>query len=102
MFVIERNGSAWLCSTAIKAFEVDAVQLRIQGDIKNFAVFQQRLDNFEILDIGVIKVYKCSEVSKCSECIKYKCCKILQAVQETAQAHNEWVKWVEDSGGYVF
>lgn len=103
MFAIERGKSAvWLCKSAIEAFQVDAIQLRLQGDIKDFKVFEQRLNNGEIIDAGVIKVYKCSEVSKCNDCTKYKCCEILKAVQETAQAHSEWVKLVESNGGYTF
>lgn len=103
MYVIERGKSAvWLCESAIEAFEVDAVQLRLQGEVKKCDEFRLRLDNWEKVAAGVIKVYKCSDANKCSDCSKYKGCEILKAVQETAQAHSEWVKWVEDNGGYTF
>jgi hypothetical protein len=103
MYVIERGKSAvWLCESSIEVFQARAVSLRIQGDIKDFNVFQQRLDNFECLNVGVIKVYKCSDATNCKDCAKYKGCEILQAVQETAKAHSEWVKWVESNGGYTF
>lgn len=102
MFAIERGKSAWLCESAIEAFQVDAVSLRLQAELKDFKVFQQRLTKGECLNIGVIKVYKCSDANKCSECSKYKCCEILQAVVETAQAHSDFAKWVEDNDGYTF
>lgn len=102
MYVIQRKQSMWLCASAVETYEVQAVQIRLQGDIKDFTVFEQRLTNGEIIDAGVIKIYKCSEVSKCSECSKYKGCEILQAVQETAQASSDFRKWVEDNNGYIF
>ena len=102
MYVIERGKSAWICESAIEAFELDAVSLRLQGELKNFKEFQLRLTKGECVKAGVIQVYKCSDANKCSDCIKYKGCEILKAVQETAQAHSEWVKWVEDNGGYTF
>jgi len=102
MYVIERKQSMWLCASAVETYEVQAVQLRLQGDIKDFTVFEQRLDKGERIDAGVIQVYKCADATKCSECTKYKGCEILQAVQKTAQAHSEWVKLVESNGGYTF
>lgn len=102
MFVIERNSSFWLCESSIEVFQARAVSLRIQGDIKDFKVFQQRLDNFECLNVGVIKVYKCSDANKCSNCTKYKGCEILKAVVETAQAHSDFAKFVEANNGYTF
>lgn len=101
MYVIERKQSMWLGASAVEIYEVQAVQIRLQGDIKDFKVFEQRLDNFECLNVGVIKVYKCSDANKCSECSKYKCCEILKAVHETAQAHSDFAKWVEANGGYT-
>ncbi len=102
MYVIERNKVAWLCTTAIETFQVDAVQLRLQGELKDFEVFQLQLDKGECVNAGVIKVYKCSDANKCSECSKYKCCEILKAVQETAQAHSDFAKFVKDNNGYTF
>lgn len=102
MYAIERNRSAWLCTTTIEAFEVDAVRIRLQGKVKAFAEFQQRLDNWEHIDGDVISIYKCSKSTKCEDCIKYKGCEVLQKVQETAQAHAEFFKWVEYNGGYTF
>lgn len=102
MYVIERGKSAvWLCESSIEVFELDAIQLRIQSELKNFNEFRLRLDNWECLNIGVIKVYKCSDANKCNLCSKYKGCEILQAVQETAQAHSDFAKWVESNGGYT-
>lgn len=101
MYVIERNQSMWLCESAIEAFEVDAVQIRLQGEVKQFDEFEQRLIKGEIINAGVIKVYKCSDANKCSDCTKYKGCEILQAVVETAQAHSDFAKWVEANGGYT-
>lgn len=102
MYTIERNKSAWLCESAIEAFQVDAVSLRLQAELKDFEVFQQRLTNGEIINAGVIKVYKCADATKCAECSKYKCCEILKAVQETIQASSDFRKLVEDNGGYTF
>jgi hypothetical protein len=102
MYVIERNKSAWLCTTAIEAFQVDAIQLRLQAELKDFEVFQQRLDNFEKVKAGVISMTKCSNANKCEDCSKYKGCKILQAVQETAQAHSDFAKFVQANNGYTF
>lgn len=96
MYVIERGTSAWLCNTVIEAFEVDSVRLRLRGDVKDFAEFQRRLDNFENIEAGVIQVSKCSDASKCQDC------EILRTVQETAKAHTEWVKLVQSNGGYTF
>jgi hypothetical protein len=45
MYVIERNKPAWLCTTAIEVFEVQAVQIRPQGAIKQFKKFEQSIDN---------------------------------------------------------
>lgn len=101
MYVIERGKSAWLCTSAIEAFEVHAVQIRLQGDMKQFAKFQQSLDNFERVDARVISVYKCSEAGKCEDCKRCIGCEILQKVQETAQAHVDFAKWVDANGGYL-
>lgn len=101
MYVIERKQSMWLCASAVETYEVQAVSIRLQGEYKDFKVFEQRLNKGERIDAGVIKIYKCSEVGKCSECTKYKCCEILKAVQETAQASSDFRKWVEDNGGYT-
>jgi hypothetical protein len=101
MFVIERNSSCWLCESALDVFQVDAVQLRLQGEVKKYDEFRLRLDKGECLNVGVIKVYKCSAANKCSECYKHKCCEILQAVLETAQAHSDFFKWVKENGGYT-
>lgn len=104
MYVIERGtAAAWLCTTAIEVFELDAVKLRLQGELKNFTVFEQRLDNWEHISAGVIKIYKCSDViTKCNECTKYTGCEIRLKVIETIKAHSEWVKLVENNGGYTF
>jgi hypothetical protein len=101
MYVFERNQAMWLCASAIETFEVQAVQIRLQGEYKDFKVFEQRLDNWEHIDTGVIQIYKCSEASKCLNCEKYISCEILRMVQETTQANAEWVKWVESNGGYT-
>jgi len=102
MYVIKRGGSAWLCATALEAFEVDAVRIRLQGEVKNFEVFKQRLFGYECINAGVIKVYKCSNADKCKDCDKYKECEWRKISLETAQAHKEWGKWVEDNGKYTF
>jgi len=102
MYVIERGTSAWLCGTVIEAFEVQAVQIRLQGELKNFAVFEQRLAKGECVKAGVIQVYKCNDSSNCEDCTRYTACEVLQKVQETAKAHTEFTKLVEDNGGYTF
>ncbi len=100
MFVIKRGGSAWLC-TAVEAFESEAVQLRLRGEVKDFTVFKQRLDNYECVEVGVISIYKCSSANKCSECDKCKDCEWRKIALETAQASAKWAEWVEDNGGYL-
>lgn len=103
MYVIERNKSFWLCQTAREVFELENIKLRLQRELKDFAVFEQILDNFEILNVGVIKVYKCSNTnSKCAECTKFTGCEIRLKVLETAKSYAEWVKLVENNGGYTF
>lgn len=99
MYVIERGASAWLCTTVIESFEVQVVQIRLRGAMKDFTKFQQSIDNFERINAGVISVYKCSKARKCEDCTKYTECNILRTVQETAQAHAEWV---ESNHGYTF
>ena len=74
MYVIERGGLAWLCTTVIEAFEVQAVKLRLRGEVKDFELFEQRLNNYERINAGVIKIYKCSIVGKCEDCDKCKEC----------------------------
>ena len=101
MFVIIRGGSAWLCSTARSVYDSRAIQIRLQGEVKNFEVFKQRLDGYECLSVGVIKVYKCSNADKCSECDKCKDCQWRKIALETAQASAKWTEWVEDNGGYL-
>lgn len=102
MYVIKRGQSAWLCGDKAKnAYEVDAVQLRLRGEFKNVDVFEERLDNWETIEAGVISVYKCSNSSKCEDCEKFTRCEILNAVQETTQAHAEFSKWVKANGGYL-
>ncbi|OPJ65511.1 hypothetical protein [Clostridium chromiireducens] len=102
MYVIERGKSAWLCVSAVETYEVQAVQIRLQAEDKDFKVFEQRLDKGEIIDAGVIKCYKCSDANKCNLCTKYKGCEILKAVQETAQASSDFAKFIKDNGGYTF
>lgn len=102
MYVIERGKAAWLCVTARSAYDVDAVQIRLQGDMNDFEKFQKSLDNFERIEASVISIYKCSEASKCEDCMKCVDCEILQKVQETAQAHADFAKLVEANGGYTF
>jgi len=102
MITIRRSNSFWLCTTAKEAFELKNVQLRLQGEMKDFDKFKQRLEKWEQLDVGVILVYKCSEAVKCSECPKFVGCEILINVKETAQAHQDFAKWVEANGGYMF
>lgn len=101
MFVIKRGGSVWLCSTSRSAFEVNAVQLRLQGEVKDFEVFKQRLDNYECVEAGVISIYKCSNPDKCSECDKCKDCEWRKIALETAEASKEWAEWVYKYGGYL-
>lgn len=102
MYVIERGtAAAWLCTTSIEVFELDAIQLRLQN--KDFDVFKQRLDNWEHIDAGVIKIYKCSNTStKCEDCEKCTGCNIRLNALETIKSSNEWVKLVESNGGYTF
>lgn len=101
MYVIKRKQSMWLCTSPRETFEVEAVSLRLQGEFKDFKVFEQRLNAWEHIDAGVIEVYKCSVSIKCEDCTKYKSCEILQAVKETAQAQADWSKWVYENGGYT-
>ena len=103
MYVIRRGSSLWLCTSSREAFEVHAVQLRLHPEVKDFAVFEQRLDNWETIDAGVISVYKCSNAGKCEDCPKYLTdCEILKTAQATIKAHKEWVEWVHSNGGTVF
>ncbi len=101
MYVIKRGTSAWLCTTALEAFEVDAVQLRLQGEVKKFHEFRLRLDKGEHVCAGVISICKCSDASSCNTCTKYKGCEILKAVQKTVQASSDFKKWVEANNGYT-
>ncbi|MDR3597092.1 hypothetical protein [Clostridium sp.] len=101
MFVIQRNSSFWLCTTTQSAF-VDAVQLRLQGKDKDFKVFEQRLNNGEIIDARVIKVYKCADATTCKDCTKYTGCEIRLKAIDTINAHNKWVKLIEANDGYTF
>ena len=103
MYVIERgNKSAWLCTTATEAFQARAVNLRLQGELKNFEVFQQWLDNFEKVKAGfVILIYKCSNADSCVDCEKYTRCEIRLNVVDTKQMHEDFLKWVESNGGYT-
>lgn len=101
MFVIKRGGSVWLCRTAMEAFELENIQLRLQGDVKNFEVFKQRLDKYECVEAGVISIYKCSNADKCSECDKCKDCEWRKIALETAQASAKWAEWVDKNGGYL-
>jgi len=39
MYVIKRGTSVWLCGSARSAYEVEAVSLRLQGDMKHFERF---------------------------------------------------------------
>jgi hypothetical protein len=104
VIVIERKQSMWLCATTLEAFEVHAVSLRLQGEAKNFEVFQRRLDNYETIEAGVISVFKCSDTTtKCEDCPKYiTSCEVLKTAQATIKAHKEWAEWVESNGGTVF
>lgn len=102
MYVIERNSSLWLCESAIEAFQVDAVQLRLQGKVKQFDEFQLRLTNGEIINAGVIKIYRCADATTCKDCNKYARCEIRLKAIETIKSHNEWVKFVEINNGYTF
>jgi hypothetical protein len=102
MYVIKRGTSLWLCDTARSAFDLDAIQLRLQGEFRNFAVFEQLLNSWEPIDAVVVSVHKCSNASKCEECEKYITgCEILKAAQETLKAHNEFAAWVEANYGYM-
>lgn len=102
MYVIERGGSFWLCGTSIEVFENQAVSLRLQGEMKDFDKFQEIIETGKIVDAGVIKVYKCADVTTCEECEKFQKCEIRLKVIETIKSHNEWVKLVESNGGYTF
>ena len=103
MYVIQRNESFWLCKTSIEAFENKAVSLRLQGDMKDFNKFQKIIETGEIINAGVIKIYKCADTnSRCEDCPKCIRCEIRLKVLETAKAHAEWVKIVESNDGYVF
>jgi hypothetical protein len=103
MYVIERGGSFWLCRTSFEVFENQAVSLRLQGDMKDFDKFQQIIETGEIVDAGVIKVYKCADTAtNCKDCPRCIGCEIRLKAQETAKAHAEWVKIVESNGGYTF
>jgi hypothetical protein len=102
MYVFERNQAMWLCASAIETFEVQAVQIRLQGEYKDFKVFEQRLDNWEHIDTGVIQIYKCSDTTtKCKDCHKCKDCEIRQRVRDTAQASAEFARWVDENDGYM-
>ena len=101
MYVIERGTSAWLCTTAIEAFEVQAVQIRLQGELKDFDKFRLRLTKGDIINAGVIKVYKC-DATTCEDCEKSTKCEIRLKAIETIESHKAWVKAVESNGGYTF
>ena len=102
MYAIKRKSSIWLCTTAREAFEVHAVQIRLQGKHTNFAVFEQCLEEGSTVKAGVIGVFKCSDAIKCEECPRYGACDIFDAVKATEKEHAQWASFVESIGGNVF
>ena len=104
MYVLERNNSAWLFRTAAKIHNNQNVQLRLQGAMRDYDTFEQSLESYTRISVGILTVYKCSdEVARCENCPKYNTgCEILKTVQATIQAQKEWVEWVESNGGTVF
>lgn len=101
MYIIDRGPAAWLCVSAIEAYDSHAVQLRLRSEDMEFSVFERKLDAYERVYAGVITVYRCSDADKCEDCKAFVGCEILKKAQETAQAHSEFAGWVEAKGGYI-